>query len=193
MWYFTWILGLSLACTLGIMNVLRLEAQEALAKENIPLDPLTQFLIKGSILPRLREKIENSRRNGSPFSIVFISLMPFQKQHQLPAPELDAVLRSAAEIIKQDIRIGLDLAARFDEACFLLTLTGAPLQKAEQVAQSIRINISASLKTLDGTAVSAESGAAEYSDQSLKFAANALSADAAVEALIQAAQKECCA
>ncbi|MEE9339309.1 MAG: cytochrome bd-I oxidase subunit CydX, partial [Methylococcaceae bacterium] len=29
MWYFSWILGVLLACSLGIINVLRLEAQEA--------------------------------------------------------------------------------------------------------------------------------------------------------------------
>ena len=40
MWYFTWILGLLLACSLGIINVLRLEAQETWDKEHIPLDPL---------------------------------------------------------------------------------------------------------------------------------------------------------
>ncbi|MEQ1529225.1 MAG: cytochrome bd-I oxidase subunit CydX, partial [Methylococcales bacterium] len=33
MWYFSWILGLLLACSLGIINVLRLEAQDALEKE----------------------------------------------------------------------------------------------------------------------------------------------------------------
>ena len=79
MWYFSWILGLLLACSLGIINVLRLEAQEALAKEHIPIDPLTQLLTKESILVRLREKIENSKRNGLPFSLV---------RHPLLSPDL---------------------------------------------------------------------------------------------------------
>ena len=192
MWYFTWILGLLLACSLGIINVLRLEAQEALAKENIPLDPLTQLLTKAGILPRLREKVENSKRNGSPFSLVFISLMPFQKQHQLPVHEMEAVLRAVVEIVKKDIRIGLDLAARFDEACFLLTLTGAPLQKAEEVARLIKDDIHTSLKTADQIAVEAQSGAAEYSEHSLKFAADISTTEEEVQALIQVAQKNCC-
>lgn len=192
MWYFTWILGLLLACSLGIINVLRLEAQEALAKENIPLDPLTQLLTKASIMPRLREKVENSKRNGSPFSLVFISLMPFQKQHQLPVHELEALLRSVVEILKKDIRIGLDLAARFDEACFLLTLTGAPLQKAEEVARIIKNDIHASIKTADQIAVDVQSGAAEYSEHSLKFAAGISTTEQEVQALIQVAQKNCC-
>lgn len=192
MWYFTWILGLLLACSLGIINVLRLEAQEALAKENISLDPLTQLLTKDGILQRLREKVENSKRNGSPFSLVFISLMAFQKQQQLPEHELEAMLRDVVDVLKHDIRIGIDLAARFDEACFLLTLTGAPLKKAEQVANTIKQDILASVKTAEGIAVTTQSGAAEYSVHAVDFGAEVITLDQEVQALIQVAQKNCC-
>jgi cyd operon protein YbgT len=192
MWYFTWILGLLLACSLGIINVLRLEAQEALAKETTALDPLTQLLTKNSILQRLREKIENSKRNGSPFSLVFISLKPFQKQQNLPEHELEAVLRDVVEVLKKDIRIGLDLAARFDEACFLLTLTGAPLVKAEQVANTIKHDVLTSIKTADNIAVIVESGAAEYSVHAAEFGMNVQSLEQEVQALIKVAQKNCC-
>lgn len=190
MWYFTWILGLLLACSLGIINVLRLEAQEALAKENIPLDSLTQLFTKNSILPRLREKIENSKRNGSPFSLVFISLKSFQKQHNLPEHELEAVLRDVVEVLKKDIRIGLDLAARFDEMCFLLTLTGAPLQKAEQVAQTIKSDVQASVKTAENVAVQVESGAAEYSVHAVEFGEQVITMEQEVQALIEIAQRK---
>lgn len=192
MWYFTWILGLLLACSLGIINVLRLEAQEALAKETIPLDPLTQLLTKDSILQRLREKVENSKRNSSPFSLVFISLMPFRKEHPLPIHELDAILRAVVEVLKKDIRIGLDLAARFDEACFLLTLTGAPLAKAEQVAETIKNDVLAEVKTADNLAVTVQSGAAEYSVHALEFTTRGLTVEQEVQALIEVAQKNCC-
>lgn len=192
MWYFSWILGLLLACSLGIINVLRLEAQEALAKENIPLDSLTQLLTKDGILQRLREKVENSKRNASPFSLVFISLMPFQKQQQLPAHELEAMLRDVVTVLKHDIRIGIDLAARFDEACFLLTLTGAPLQKAEQVANTIKQDILATVKTAEGIAVVTQSGAAEYWVHAPEFDADVSTLDQEVQALIQVAQKNCC-
>jgi cyd operon protein YbgT len=192
MWYFTWILGLLLACSLGIINVLRLEAQEALAKETIPLDPLTQLLTKDSILQRLREKVENSKRNGSPFSLVFISLKPFTQQHSLPVHELEAILRAVVEVLKKDIRIGLDLAARFDDACFLLTLTGAPLAKAEQVANTIKSDVLEQVKTADNIAVTVQSGAAEYSVHALEFGAEVATLDQEVQALIQVAQKNCC-
>jgi len=56
MWYFTWILGLLLACSLGIINVLRLEAQETWDKEHVPVDSLTQLITRDAMLVRLREK-----------------------------------------------------------------------------------------------------------------------------------------
>jgi len=32
MWYFTWVLGLLLACSLGILHILRFEAKKPLKK-----------------------------------------------------------------------------------------------------------------------------------------------------------------
>lgn len=192
MWYFSWILGLLLACSLGIINVLRLEAQEALEKESLPLDSLTQLLTKNAILQRLREKIENSKRNGSPFSLVFISLKPFQKQQQLPLHELEAMLRDVVDVLKHDIRIGIDLAARFDEACFLLTLTGAPLKKAEQVANAIKKDVLENVKTADHIPVTVQSGAAEYSVHAVEFGTEVVTLEQEVQALIEVAQKNCC-
>jgi diguanylate cyclase (GGDEF)-like protein len=149
-------------------------------------------LTKNAILQRLREKIENSKRNGSPFSLVFISLKPFQNQHHLPVHELEAVLRDVVEILKHDIRIGLDLAARFDEACFLLTLTGAPLKKAEQVADTIKKDVQENVKTSDNIPVTVQSGAAEYLVHAVEFGAHISSVEQEVQALIEVAQKNCC-
>jgi len=46
MWYFSWILGLLLACSLGILHILRFEAQETFEKEHVPLDPSRACLPK---------------------------------------------------------------------------------------------------------------------------------------------------
>ncbi len=112
MWYFSWILGVLLACSLGIINVLRLEAQEALAKEHVAIDPLTQLLIKESILERLHEKVENSKRNEMPFSLLYISLTDFKTKHQMADYEMDTTLLKVVDSFKKDIRSGLDIPAR---------------------------------------------------------------------------------
>ncbi|MGZ4995538.1 MAG: cytochrome bd-I oxidase subunit CydX [Methylobacter sp.] len=169
MWYFTWILGLLLACSLGIINVLRLEAQESWDKEHIPLDPLTQLMTKETMLGRLREKVENSRRNGFPFSILVISLKDFKAKNNLPDFEMDAVLRSVADCFQEDIRSGVDIAARMGEQDFLIAMPGSPLKKAEQIAVQIKNEIMERVKAPD-LVIEVATGAAEYSAANESFA-----------------------
>ncbi|PPK74914.1 cyd operon protein YbgT [Methylobacter tundripaludum] len=169
MWYFTWILGLLLACSLGIINVLRLEAQETWDREHIPLDPLTQLMSKDMMLGRLKEKVENSKRNGFPFSILLISLKGFKTRNNLPDHEMDAILRGVADCVKEDIRVGVDIAARMDEQDFLIAMPGSPLKKAEQIAVQIKNEISERVKA-PGLVVEAAVGVAEYSAPVEEFA-----------------------
>jgi cyd operon protein YbgT len=170
MWYFTWILGLLLACSLGIINVLRLEAQETWDKEHIILDPLTQLMTRDTMLGRLKEKVENSKRNGFPFSILFISLKDFKARNNLPAFEMDAILRSVADCFKEDIRAGVDIAARMDEQEFLIAMPGSPQKKAERLAAQIKNGISERVKAPRDLVVEVAAGVAEYSDYTENFA-----------------------
>jgi cyd operon protein YbgT len=170
MWYFTWILGLLLACSLGIINVLRLEAQETWDREHIPLDPLTQLMTKDTMLGRLKEKVENSKLNGFPFSILFISLKDFKDRNNLPAYEMDAILRGVADCFKEDIRAGVDIAARMGEHDFLIAMPGSPLKKAEEIAAQVKNEILERVKVPD-LIVEAAVGVAEYSAPSKESAA----------------------
>jgi len=176
MWYFTWILGLLLACSLGIINVLRLEAQETWDREHIPVDPLTQLMTKDTMLGRLKEKVENSKRNGFPFSILFISLKDFKAKNDLPAFEMDAILRSVADCFKEDIRAGVDIAARMDEQGFLIAMPGSPLKKAEEIAVQVKNEIMERVKA-PGLVVEVSTGVAEYSAYPGKFATTAHEVD----------------
>jgi cyd operon protein YbgT len=177
MWYFTWILGLLLACSLGIMNVLRLEAQETWDKEHIALDPLTRLLTKDTMLGRLKEKVENSKRNGFPFSILLISLKDFKIRNNLPAYEMDAILRSVVDCFKEDIRAGVDIAARMDEQDFLIAMPGSPLKKAERLAAQVKNGILERVKAPRGLVVKVATGVAEYSDYTENFATTAHEVD----------------
>ncbi len=187
MWYFTWILGLLLACSLGIINVLRLEAQETWDREHIAVDALTQLLTKDTMLGRLKEKVENSKRNGFPFSILFISLKDFKLKHDLPAAEMDAILRSVVDCFKEDIRVGVDIAARMGEQDFIIAMPGSPLKKAEEIATHVRNAILARVQAPKGLAVEVATGVAEYSVLSKKLATTAHE----VEELINLASAKC--
>jgi cyd operon protein YbgT len=186
MWYFTWILGLLLACSLGIINVLRLEAQETWDKEHVPLDPLTQLMTKETMLGRLKEKVENSKRNGFPFSVLFISLKDFKIRHNdLPDYEMDAILRGVADCFRSDIRAGVDIAARIGEQDFLIALPGSPLKKAERLAGQIKNGISQQVKA-PGLTVEASVGFAEYAARSVddEFSAMANEVDNLINAAV---------
>ncbi|MGR9116641.1 MAG: cytochrome bd-I oxidase subunit CydX [Gammaproteobacteria bacterium] len=187
MWYFSWILGLLLACSLGIINVLRLEAQEALAKEHIPLDPLTQLLTKEAILVRLREKIENSKRNGLPFSLVFLSLTDFKNKHQLPDHEMDTTLRNVVDCFKSEVRQGLDIVSRFGELDFLIAFPGASLHTADNIAARFRENIRKTVKTPSSLPVEIAVGVAEYSVHAVDFGEEVITTSDEVDELVKMA------
>ena len=187
MWYFSWILGLLLACSLGIMNVLRLEAQEALEKEQLSLDPLTQLLSRDSIMVRLREKIENSKRNGLPFSLVYLSLNEFRKKHHLLDHEMDTTLRKVVDCFNNDIRIGLDIASRIGEEDFLIAFPGAPLHRAQEIASRFRENIFSKVRTPNNLPVEIEIGLAEYSVHGADFGDKVITTADEVDELIKVA------
>lgn len=162
MWYFTWILGLLLACSLGIINVLRLEAQEVLIKEHIALDPLTGLLDANALLQRLREKIENSRRNGLPFSLLCLSLAAFRKQHgEVSDAEMDRVLKGVVDCFKHHIR-EVDIASRYNSDSFVIALPGAYAKNAESIAAQILQDSAATLKTAANAPITPAYAVVEY-------------------------------
>lgn len=191
MWYFTWILGVLLACSLGIINVLRLEAQEALAKDNIALDPLTRLLNRDSLLVRLREKVENSRRNGKPFALVYISLRQFKIKQVLLPHEMDATLLRLVETVKQEIRSGVDIISRIGADEILTVLPGVPQARAEEIAEKIQHKISTCVKTPGFTAVQANISAVEYLEHANAFKRDGLNTMQEAEKLLTIAAERC--
>jgi diguanylate cyclase (GGDEF)-like protein len=83
---------------------------------------------------------------------------------------MDAVLRSVADCFQEDIRAGVDIAARMGEQDFLIAMPGSPLKKAEQIAAQIKNEISEHVKA-PGLVVEAAVGVAEYSASTENFAA----------------------
>lgn len=188
MWYFSWILGVLLACSLGIINVLRLEAQLALVKENEVLDPLTRLLCRDSMMTRIAEKVDNSRRSGLPFSLLYLSLRDFKVKHALLDHEMDTTLLRVVETMKKDIRIGVDIAARVGEEAFLLALPGASQDRAERIAHKLQSDIQAQVKTPGDIAVEARVSVVEYSDHAGQFRADGLNTAEEAEKLLTIAK-----
>ena len=56
------------------------------------------------------------------------------------------ILRSVADCFKEDIRAGVDIAARMDDQDFLIAMPGSPLKKAEEIAAQVKNEISERVK-----------------------------------------------
>ena len=139
------------------------------------------------MMGRLKEKVENSKRNGFPFSILLISLIAFKTKNNLPAYEMDTLLRSVVDCLKEDIRTGVDIAARMDEYGFIIAMPGSPLKKAEEIAVRFKNTISERVKAPNGLLVEVTTGVAEYSINAEK-----LSTTLEVDKLISIATENSC-
>ncbi|MCK4842649.1 MAG: cytochrome bd-I oxidase subunit CydX [Methylococcales bacterium] len=163
MWYFIWLLGVLLICSLSILNILRLEAQEAMAKESVAIDPYTKLLARESIFEHLQEKIKNSKRNDMSFSVLYLSLTNFKIKHLLSENEMNTILLNVVYSINNEIRLGLDVVARAGDEDLLIALPGASLHRVETIAKRIKQNIFVNVKTESDIYVDVGIGVAEYS------------------------------
>ncbi len=162
MWYFTWILGVLLACAFGIINVLWLEAQEGLDQHTTILDPLTKLPTRVEFLEALEEKIERYKTDPSSFSLILVSLNAFQKLSQHgDNREVDQMVLQFAEVIKQETRLPLDIVTRYDAATFAIILPGAETSTAEVIAQRICENAVAQTQLQSADSI-VSVGVAEY-------------------------------
>ncbi len=142
MWYFTWILGVLLACAFGIINVLWLEAQEGLDQKSITLDPLTKLPTRAEFLDVLEEKIEQYNIESSPFLLMFVSLDAYKALSEMAENErVEQMVLTIADVIKQETRLPVDSVARYDAATFVIILPGSKINVAEIIAKRICDNV----------------------------------------------------
>lgn len=179
------ILGLLLACALGIINVLRLEAQEVLEKENVSVDKLTRLLDKNAFIERLRQKIENSRRNGLPFSLIFLSIYPVKIAHKdLSQSDTDSIMWGIADTLKKELRPEVDIVSRFGYEEFAMVLPGKAEKLATEVANKIQINVKRNVTIVENVSVDTVVAVSEYPKQILEMDAEKVNIMDEVEALI---------
>jgi cyd operon protein YbgT len=138
MWYFTWILGVLLACAFGIINVLWLEAQEGMDQQTAVLDPLTKLPVRTEFLNALEEKVLNCKDDFSTFTMLLVGLNAFQRMSQDgDNSEVNKLVLGVADIIKQETRQPLDTVCRYDAATFAIILPAAESDAARAIAQRI--------------------------------------------------------
>jgi cyd operon protein YbgT len=156
MWYFTWILGVLLACAFGIINVLWLEAQEGLDQDTAVLDPLTKLPTRVEFLESLEEKIDQIIFTLLLVSVDALKLIAEQGDNE----KADQTVLLVADIIKRETRQPLDVVARYDAQTFAIILPATETSTAEAIAQRICENAEDQIQQTKGSIISI--GIAEY-------------------------------
>ncbi len=190
MWYLIWILGVLLACSISIFNVLRLENQEK-SENDISLDPLTQLLTRESILNQIQEKVDNSKRSGMPFSLLYLSLTDFLSQHRLEEKELNTLLFRVSDSIASNLREHYDSAARVEEGNFIVVMPGTTESRASSIAERIKLHVADNIQVANESPVDMNVGVAEYSKHSKLLSNLTLMGVQDVEALLNIAIGKC--
>ncbi|MCF6202229.1 MAG: diguanylate cyclase [Methylococcaceae bacterium] len=143
------------------------------------------------MLERLHEKVENSKRNEMPFSLLYISLTDFKTKHQMADYEMDTTLLKVVDSFKKDIRSGLDIPARVGEEDFLIAFPGVPLARVEIIADKIKTNIFSKIKTPRETAVDISIGTAEFTHHNNLISDDVSMGMSEIEALLNIAIGKC--
>ncbi len=101
-------------------------------------DALTGLSNRRGAEQMIRREILRTRRYAAPISFVMFDIDNFQKINAAHGPGTgDQVLRQVARVMAGQLRDS-DLAARWDQDEFLLTLSGTPLDNALLCAERVR-------------------------------------------------------
>lgn len=135
--------------------LLRARFYTYLLSQQTILDPLTESYNKKYFYHMAQKELEQFRRYGRKFSIVFIDIDDFKKINDKYGHLTgDIVLKTLAEKLKHSIRKG-DSVCRFGGEEFVLILHGANSENALRIAERIREEIAKEeIKTCDGKTIS---------------------------------------
>lgn len=90
---------------------------------------------------------------------------------------MDSILRGVTNCFKDEIRAGVDIAARIHEDEFLIAMPGSPRNKAEEIALQIKNTISQRVQAPQGVTVELSTGVAEFSNKTKLSATSILDVD----------------
>ena len=155
------------------MNAASLAAHAVVALENARLhglverqalvDGLTGLANRRAASDQLHAEAARSERLETPLSVVLADLDEFKEVNDVHGHAVgDEVLRVVAEVLRETLRES-DVAGRWGGEEFLLLLPGADEEGAAQLAERVRVALTArSIPSVPGLRVTASFGVAEY-------------------------------
>jgi diguanylate cyclase (GGDEF)-like protein len=170
----------------------RLEEQKLINEQQAITDGLSGLYNHRHLWDRLRDEVARARRYGQPLSVLMLDLDDFKRVNdRFGHPAGDRVLRAVGDVLREQVRKGVDIPARYggEEFAVILPCTestmddGAALDGAVTSAERLRraiaelrspigeagsagISVSIGVATLPAHAVDAE-GLVSKADQAL--------------------------
>jgi diguanylate cyclase (GGDEF)-like protein len=171
--------GLAVAVNVLMTNVraqrLALTRNEAHAREEARVDPLTGLHNRRAFNEMLEAEVMRARRAQLPLSVGMIDISNFKEiNERWSYAEGDRCLQDVADTMRSSLR-DPDVLFRWGGDEFAVVLTGAPTGGAEAVGERLSAKVDETCRRPDGAPIS------------LRFAAAQLEADMQIHELVQAA------
>jgi diguanylate cyclase (GGDEF)-like protein len=157
--------GLSIAVNVLMTGVraqrLALSRDEAMAREEARIDPLTGLHNRRAFNELLEAEVMRARRAQMPLSVGMVDIHNFKEiNERWSYAEGDRCLQDVADTMRSSLR-DPDVLFRWGGDEFAVVLTGAPTEGAEAVGERLSKKVDASCRRPDGEPISLRFASAE--------------------------------
>ncbi|PKL76300.1 MAG: hypothetical protein CVV27_10985 [Candidatus Melainabacteria bacterium HGW-Melainabacteria-1] len=127
----------------NVVAFLQKDLRNAYLFEMATVDGLSQLYVRRYFENRLRDEIRRAKRHPTIFSLMMIDIDHFKPINDTYGhPVGDEVIRKVSDVLRNSLRQGVDLPARYGGEEMGVLLTNTPQQGAVLVAERIRRAIS---------------------------------------------------
>lgn len=136
------VIGLNIDITEEIEIKAQLSKSNRKLEALVHIDGLTGIANRRAYEKRIKIEIANSKRSGSPLSLLMIDIDYFKQYNDSYGHvKGDTALRTIAQCLSKSIERETDLVARYGGEEFVVLLGHTPLQDAERIAKKIKTDI----------------------------------------------------
>lgn len=122
-----------------VLEFLQKDLKTAYLFEMATIDGLSQLYVRRYFDKRLEEELRRAQRFETPFSVLLLDIDFFKRFNDTYGHLIgDEVIRDVAQVIKEQIRKGVDQAGRYGGEEMAVLLPQTPLANAQVVAERIR-------------------------------------------------------
>lgn len=127
----------------NVVAFLQKDLRNAYLFEMATVDSLSQLYVRRYFENRLRDEIRRTRRHPAVFSVLMLDIDHFKQVNDTYGHLVgDVVIRKVADILRNSLRQGIDLPARYGGEEMIVLLPNTHIEGATLVAERIRRSVS---------------------------------------------------